>query len=154
VADEELVYLHSSAFIKLVVPEPETTALVAALTASARLVASEILEVEALRAARTAHGDDGATAARLQLAGVRLLPLTDDIRMRACQLEPATLRPLDAINIATALDLGERLACVYAYDTRIATAAREAGLQVYAPTLEQPAGDDTHADQPALRART
>jgi uncharacterized protein len=145
VADEELVYLDSSAFVKLVIPEPDTAALVAALTTTARLVASEVLEVEALRAARRANGEDGAAAARAQLAGVRLLPLTDDIRARACELEPATLRSLDAIHIATALDLGERLACVYAYDTRMANAASEAGLQVCAPTPEQPTGEQRQA---------
>jgi hypothetical protein len=132
-ADAQLVYLDTSAFVKLVVPEPETAALVAALAVSARLVASEILEVEALRAVRRASGEDGAGAARAQLAGVRLLPLTASIRRRACELEPATLRSLDAIHLATALDLGERLACVYAYDARLATAAGGAGLRVCAP---------------------
>ncbi len=134
-ADEQLVYLDTSAFVKLVIPEPETAALVTALTTEARLVASEILEVEALRAARRASGDDGATAARAQLAGVRLLPLTAQIRRRACELEPVTLRSLDAIHIATALDLGERLTCMYAYDARMAGAASDAGLRVYAPML-------------------
>jgi uncharacterized protein len=138
VADEQLVYLDTSAFVKLVIPEPETAALVTALTPKALLVASEILEVEALRATRRSTGEDGTAAARTQLAGVRLLPLTDQIRRRACELEPPTLRSLDAIHIATALDLGERLGCIYAYDVRMATAARQAGLRVYAPTVEQP----------------
>jgi predicted nucleic acid-binding protein len=133
VTDERLVYLDTSAFVKLVIPEPETAALVTALTPKTVLVASEILEVEALRATRRATGEEGAAAARTQLAGVRLLPLTDQIRRRACELEPSTLRSLDAIHIATALDLGERLECIYAYDTRMATAASEAGLQVCAP---------------------
>jgi len=62
VADEQLVYLDSSAFVKLVSPEPETAALVGSLTAAARLVASEILEVEVLRAARRANGGVGAAA--------------------------------------------------------------------------------------------
>ncbi len=137
--DEKLVYLDTSAFVKLVIPEPETPALVTALTSKTLLVASEILEVEALRATRRATGEDGASAARTQLAGVRLLPLTDQIRRRACELEPPTLRSLDAIHIATALDLGERLACMYAYDVRMATAANEVGLRVCAPTAEQPA---------------
>ncbi len=146
-ADAQLVYLDTSAFVKLVVPEPETAALVAALAAGARLVASEILEVEALRAVRRASGEDGAGAARAQLAGVRLLPLTASIRRRACELEPATLRSLDAIHLATALDLGERLACVYAYDARLATAAGGAGLRVCAPVAEQPTAEDAQADR-------
>lgn len=136
--DETLVYLDASAFVKLVIPEPETAALVTALTPNTVMVASEILEVEALRATRRATGEDGAAVARTQLAGVRLLPLTDQIRRRACELDPPTLRSLDAIHIATALDLGERLACMYAYDVRMATAASEDGLRVCAPTAEQP----------------
>jgi predicted nucleic acid-binding protein len=143
--EERLVYLDTSAFVKLVIPEPETAALVSALTPKTVLVASEILEVEALRATRRATGDDGA-AARTQLAGVRLLPLTDQIRRRACELAPPTLRSLDAIHIATALDLGERLTCMYAYDVRMTTAASEAGLRVYAPTSEQPSAEEAPAE--------
>ena len=135
--DEKLVYLDTSAFVKLVIPEPETPALVTALTPKTLLVASEILEVEALRAARRATGEDGAGAVRTQLAGVRLLRLTDQIRRRACELEPPTLRSLDAIHIATALDLGERVACMYSYDVRMAAAANEVGLRVCSPTAEQ-----------------
>ena len=148
-ADAQLVYLDASAFVKLVVSEPETAALVAALATDARLVASEILEVEALRAARRASGEDGATVARAQLAGVRLLPLTARIRRRACELEPAMLRSLDAIHLATALDLGKRLTCVYAYDARMATAASEAGLRVCAPVAEEPAAEDARTDRSA-----
>ncbi len=141
-AAEELVYLDTSAFVKLVIPETETAALIAALSAKARLVASEILEVEALRAVRRANGEAGVSAARTQLAGVRLLPLTSRIRERAGGLEPATLRSLDAIHIATALDLGKPLARIYSYDARMATAARDAGLHVFAPTAEFPADTD------------
>jgi predicted nucleic acid-binding protein len=146
VADEQLVYLDTSAFVKLAIPEPETAALIAAIPAQARLVASEILEVEALRAARRVAGEDGATAARTQLAGVRLLPLTDQIRGRACELEPATLRSLDAIHVATALDLGELLAYMYAYDARMASAASDAGIQVHAPMTETPTTEDAQTD--------
>jgi hypothetical protein len=149
VADAKLVYLDTSAFVKLVIPEPETAALVAALTTTARLVASEILEVEALRAARRASGEDAAVAARAQLTGIRLLPLTDRIRKRASELEPVTLRSLDAIHIATAVDLGERLTCVYAYDARMATAAIGVGLRVCAPVAERPVVEDAQTERPA-----
>ena len=142
--DAKLAYLDASAFVKLVLPEPETAALVAALDPQARLVSSEILEVEVLRAARRASGADGASAARIQLEGIRLLPISDQIRKRACELEPDTLRTLDAIHIATALDLGEQLDGLYAYDLRMTAAATEASLSVYAPT-EVPAGGDDSA---------
>jgi predicted nucleic acid-binding protein len=133
VTDAKLLYLDASAFVKLVVAEPETPALVAALDPDARLVASDILEVEVLRAVRRATGEDGVAAAKTQLEGVRLLPLTEEIRQRAGELEPTTLRTLDAIHIAAALDLGERLACMYAYDARLILAAEEAGIDVRSP---------------------
>jgi len=46
---------------------------------------------------------------------------------------PPQLRSLDAIHLATALALGPRLDAVVVYDTRLADAARGAGLAVEAP---------------------
>lgn len=134
--DAKLVYLDASAFVKLVLPEPETAALVAALDPEARLVACEILEVEVLHAARRASGEDAMATARTQLEGLRLLPIDDRIRKRAGELEPITLRTLDALHIATALDLGELLESIYTYDARMAMAATQVGLRVCAPTPE------------------
>jgi predicted nucleic acid-binding protein len=139
VTEAKLVYMDTSALVKLVIPEPETEALIAVLTPQTRMVASEIIEVEAIRAARRAGGHGAVDTARDQLAGVRCLPLTRDIRRRASELEPDTLPSLDAIHIATALDLGERLDCVYAYDTRMTAAAEAVGLRTCAPTAELPA---------------
>lgn len=127
----ELVYLDSSAFVKLVLPEPETPALLAALAGVERLVASEILEVEVLRATRRGGGDTA--AARNQLAAVRLLPLSSEIRKQASELDPSSVRSLDAIHLATALSLGDRLDGLYTYDERMSLAAREAGLDLHAP---------------------
>jgi predicted nucleic acid-binding protein len=132
VSAAELAYLDSSAFVKLVLPEPETPALVAALKGTVRLVASEILEVEVLRATRRGGGD--IAAARTQLVAVRLLPLGSDIRARASELNPPTVRALDAIHLATALSLGDRLGGMYSYDERMALAGREVGLDVRAPS--------------------
>lgn len=127
----ELVYLDSSAFVKLVIAEAETPALLAALAGAVRLVASEILEVEVLRAIRRVGG--ALDPAHAQLAGVRLLPLNQEIRARAATLEPPSVRSLDAIHLATALSLDSRLEGVYTYDARMSLAAREAGLDVHAP---------------------
>jgi predicted nucleic acid-binding protein len=128
----ELIYLDSSAFVKLVLPEPETPALVAALRGTVRLVASEIIEVEVLRATRRGGGDT--TAARAQLDAVRLLPLGAGIRKQAAELSPPSVRSLDAIHIATALSLGDRLGGLYTYDERMIIAARKAGLDVEKPS--------------------
>ncbi len=128
----ELLYLDASACVKLVLAEPESRAIAAALENAERLVASEILEVEVMRATRRGGGQ--AAVARAQLDGVRLLPLSDDIRRRASELTPLSIRSLDAIHIATALELGERLDGLYTYDEQMATAARNAGLDVQAPS--------------------
>jgi len=128
----ELVYLDSSAFVKLVLAEPETPALLAALEGVERLVASEILEIEVLRATHRGGGDTA--AARIQLAAVRLLPLSSEIRKRASELDPPSVRSLDAIHLATALYFGERLGGLYTYDERMSLAAREVGLDVQAPS--------------------
>lgn len=132
-SEPTLVYVDTSAFVKLAIPEPETAALLAELNATDRLVASEILEVEALRAARRASGEPGVLAALTQLAGVRLLPLSNEIRRRASGLAPLTLRTLDAIHVATAIDIGPRLSRIYTYDVRMLASARKAGLRVHAP---------------------
>ncbi len=126
-----LAYLDASAFVKLVLAEPETRALRVALSGVGRIVASELLEVEVLRA--TLRGGGDTQAARGQLARVRLLPLTAMIRARASDLRPTTVRSLDAIHIATALQLEPRLEAFYSYDERMLAAAHGAGLHVAAP---------------------
>ncbi|HEU0249722.1 MAG TPA: type II toxin-antitoxin system VapC family toxin [Solirubrobacteraceae bacterium] len=135
----ELFYLDASALVKLVLREPETDALVAALASDAKLVASEIAEVETLRALqRRSGGSAVAGIGRSRLENVRLLPLSPQARQKACELQPAELRSLDAIHLATALQLGDLLAGFYTYDTRLGEAATHAGLRVLAPSGENP----------------
>lgn len=141
VPEPELLYLDASALVKLVRREPETNALVAALRLDAKLVASEIAEVELLRALRRRGGGSAAAdLARSKLENVRLLPLSPQTRRKACELQPAELRSLDAIHLATALQLGDLLDGFYAYDTRLIEAARHVGLRVLAPSDEDPKG--------------
>lgn len=130
----ELCYLDASALVKLVRREPETEALISALGPNSTLVSSEIAEVEMLRALRRGAGANAAELGRSKLENVRLLPLNAHIRQKGCELEPAELRSLDAIHLATALQLGGLLAHVYAYDKRFIEAARHVGLPIAAPT--------------------
>lgn len=134
VSKPELFYVDASALVKLVRREPETQALVAALAPASKLVASEIAEVEVLRALRRSGADAAAQRGRALLENVRLLPLSRRIRREACELEPVTLRSLDAIHLATALFLGDLLDGVYAYDARLIEAGRRVGLRVLAPS--------------------
>jgi len=52
---------------------------------------------------------------------------------RAGTIEPSDLRSLDAIHLATAIDLASDLDGFVTYDLRLAAAARTAGLTVLSP---------------------
>ena len=55
------------------------------------------------------------------------------ILSRAARLEPPALRTLDAVHLASALELGADLEAFVTYDARLAAAARGAGLTVVSP---------------------
>ena len=127
------VYLDSSAFVKLVVAEPESRALRAFLTRRrTRHVSSAILRAEALRPVRHG-GPEVLTKTRSALRRVELVAVSDSILDGAGALEPRVLRTLDAIHLATALALGDDLELVVTYDTRMAEGARLLGLDAESP---------------------
>jgi uncharacterized protein len=135
----EVLYLDSSALVKLVLPEAESTALLESLAAWPARVTSELASVEVLRAVRRVAVDPALEQrAEEVMAGVHLLKMDDDILGRAARLEPRTLRSLDAIHLASALSLGNDLGAVAAYDGPLATAAVACGLEVVAPGLGGP----------------
>jgi predicted nucleic acid-binding protein len=59
--------------------------------------------------------------------------LSAGIADAAAKLEPPSLRTLDAIQLASALSLGDDLGAFVAYDRRLAQAAEVAGIGVLAP---------------------
>ena len=128
------LYLDASALVKLVLPEAESAALVAALASGLELITSTVGAIETRRALLAA-GDDGelADAAEEVLGAVTLVGITEPIRRAAGTLRPAALRTLDAIHLATALSFGSELEAFVAYDRRLAEAALAAGLDVRAP---------------------
>lgn len=128
--------LDSSALVKLVVEEPESEALRRAL-GSLRLVASEIVVAEVRRAAIRRDASFAASA-DLVLAKLDLRALTRALLRRAGELAPATLRTLDAIHLATALELRDDLDGTVVYDLRLAQAMASAGLAVLAPGVPGP----------------
>jgi predicted nucleic acid-binding protein len=129
----ELLYLDSSALVKLVLPEAETGALVATVAAWT-CVTSELAGVEVVRAARRASGDpEVERRAEEVMAGLSLLKIDADVLARAARLEPRILRSLDAIHLASALFLGGDLGAMATYDIALATAARRCGIEVLAP---------------------
>jgi predicted nucleic acid-binding protein len=127
----QLAYVDASAFVKLVVDEPESDALGDAL-ARLTMTSSAILEVEATLVVRRRQ-PRSFNAVRRLLGSVRLVDVEGGIRRAAGDLEDPGLRSLDAIHLATALSLGERCGAFFAYDDRLIAAARAHGLTVTVP---------------------
>ena len=67
------------------------------------------------------------------VAQVSVIDVGEPIRARASMLEPATIRSLDALHLATVIEIGDALDAVVTYDARMAAAARSLGLAVTAP---------------------
>jgi len=130
----ELLYLDSSALVKLVLPEAESAALLESLGAWPARVSSELAAVEVLRAVRRVAADSALEQrADEVMAGVHLLRIDTDILDHAARLEPRALRSLDAIHLASALSLGDALGAIVIYDGGLAAAAAASGLAVLAP---------------------
>jgi len=130
-----LVYLDSSAIVKLVVREPESPALFEWLGPWPHRVSSVVARVEVFRALRRA-GFTGAPVRERAvnvLDRIGLLAVDRAVVDAATELEPAELRSLNAIHLATALSVGADLAGLVTYDERLAAAAR-ARVAVWAPS--------------------
>jgi uncharacterized protein len=131
-------YADASALVKLIRDEPESGAL-RTFIADADLVSSELILTEIPRAVRRAVDDDRELPADLLLkrAGalleaIALRPADRPLLVAAGALDEPALRTLDAIHVASALDL-HPLDAFLTYDERQAAAARLAGLRTMAP---------------------
>ncbi len=125
--------------MKLVAREAETDALREWLQERPARITSIVGEIELLRAARRAAAavKDATVVGRASavVSTLALVGLSEAIADRAAAVDPAALRSLDAVHLATALLAGPLEAFV-AYDDRLAQAAREAGLSVLQPGRE------------------
>jgi predicted nucleic acid-binding protein len=131
-----VLYLDSSAIVKLVVSEPETSQLVDVVRSDPEVISSALAWTEVVRAVRRAGGR--AARAKTVLEGIALVPIDDGIIREAADLAPPTVRTLDAIHLATAVSVGDELASIVTYDLRLAEAASAAGLQVLRPGATSP----------------
>ena len=103
-----LLYLDSSALVKLVVAEPETPALLQFLAEWPHRVSSALARVEVLRAVkRTRAGPAVRRRASRVLARVALIRIDDSVLAGAARVAPPELRTLDAIHLATAQSLDD-----------------------------------------------
>lgn len=128
-----LVYLDTSAFMKLVAQEAESAALRRYLRRGQLRTSAVLLQTEALRAAARLSSAHLAGARQL-LRGVALIQLDRQLYGFAGSLTPPELRSLDALHVAAALTLGQDLGDFVTYDARMAQAAQSHGLPIVSPS--------------------
>ena len=129
-----LIYLDSSALIKLIFEERETQALIQFLSAWPNRMSSVLARVEVMVSVRRVHDEDVRREALNVLSGINLVHPDHGLLAAAATTDPPVVRTLDAIHLATAISLGHELAGIVVYDHRLADAARHAGLTVWAPS--------------------
>jgi predicted nucleic acid-binding protein len=129
-----VIYLDTSAFAKLIQGEPETPALQRFLTEhpESTLVSSALLAVET-RQAILRQAPDQLARADLLLTRIDQVDITRAVLEAASRLPAPSLRSLDAIHLATALQLGGDLDALVTYDSRLAAAAGQQRLPVVTP---------------------
>jgi uncharacterized protein len=130
-----LIYLDSSALVKLAVTEPESAALAAWLAerAGQALVSSALHRAEVLRAIWRAEPGALPRGQRI-IRRIGRVGLSNDVLDNAATLPPGKLGTAGAIHLASALAIKRDLVSFVAYDEDLLAAAREAGLPVDSPS--------------------
>ena len=127
-----IIYVDTSAALKLVVEEAESTAVAEYLSAAVhrghQLVASMLLYTE-LHCAGKRRGLPAELITTV-LGGINLVDLARSDLMYAAAM-PGKLRSADAIHLATAIRLQSDV--LVAYDLELVTATTEAGLHALSP---------------------
>ncbi len=127
--------------VKLITVEAETAAMHEWVASnSPKLVTSGLLRTELLPAGQRIGIADTLAAAAADadadadaLDSIDCLPATSAIFDLASQLGPSDLRSLDALHLATALDLADDCHGIFTYDNRLAAAAHSDGSEMLSP---------------------
>ena len=132
-----MIYLDSSALVKLVRHEPGTVELVAWLAQRqpTALVSSALVEVEVPRGLRR-HAAGALIGVPAVLARLYRLEIDATVRATAAAYEDSSLRSLDAIHLASAqIAQGGHggLEAFVAYDERLLASAASLGFPVASP---------------------
>lgn len=129
-----MIYLDSSALLKLLHEEYESAALEGWLLARAGtpVVSSELARVEVIRGCRRVNAE-ALPEARALLAELDLIPLSRDVVDEAAEMGETLLSSLDAIHLASALSIRADISAFIAYDHHLANAASAAGLESVRP---------------------
>ncbi len=131
-----MIYLDTSALLKQLVEEDESTALDAWLRADRGPALTSVLTEVELALAVARRGRLTALAAEL-LRGLARVEMTPGVRNRAAEAAGRGLRTLDAVHVGTALEVAAAVrqpVTVVTYDVRMQAACADLGLAVAAPT--------------------
>lgn len=138
-AADRVLYLDASALVKLVVREPESSALAEEVRGAA-IVSSEIALAEVPRAIRRVMSGRRSPERReleraleALLEGIHYVPLDRRLLVRAGAFREAFLRTLDAIHLASAVTLVPGVTAFVSYDERQLEAAQVAALPLLTP---------------------
>ena len=134
-----MIYLDSAAAVKLLHAEAHSQALRDWLgeRADTGWVSSVLIEIECFRALAR-HAPEALPRLHMVLDLVEMVDLDPAVRIVAQTITPPAVRSLDAIHVATALRIRERITSFVTYDTRLAAAARKAGVAVDMPMETRP----------------
>ena len=130
---EAVSYIDSSAIVKLIVEEPESTVLRRYLRGRRPLVSSALVRTEVKRAVLPL----GAAALRRAdevLGRIELVRINNLVLNAAGLMKLEEIRSLDAIHLATAALFQTTLRGLITYDTRMTNAAQVLGWTVSAPS--------------------
>jgi len=129
-----MIYVDTSPLVKLVFEEDESSALAQWVAERVEVpkISSDVSMVEPLRTCRRI--DEAAVGtANLLLGGIDLLPVDRAVIEQAATVTPNELRSPDAIHLASALSIKAHLTASIAYDSRLCSAALQAGMTVESP---------------------
>lgn len=131
-----MIYLDSSAVVKMIRPEPESSELVSWLNDRNEVTVTSVLaEVEVPRALRRSAPSHLAAMPGV-LARISRVEMDASVRATAGAYVVDMLRSLDAVHLATAEVLvaaGKTVSAFVTYDRRQAAAVVAAGMAVSAP---------------------
>lgn len=128
------LYLDTSALVKLVVAEAESTPLRRYLGDFSKdtRITSALARAELIRAVARQGSMEIIQHARRVVGALDLIALTTAALDRAGEIPPPEMRTLDAIHLSAALAAPDLRALV-TYDARLSDAARNAGITVVDP---------------------
>jgi len=127
-----MLYMDTSALVKLVQAEDESPALRAYLGQGETVATSALSDAELMRAAQR-KGKDHVIQARTVMDALPIISITAPILRSAGSVLPGThLRTLDAIHLATAMALPD-LTRICTYDARMIDSAQLLGLSCISP---------------------